>query len=458
MKPSVAALNRNESRGLLYRCSSVVFQRCFLAGFLPRLFSCVLSLLLCLLSFSAIAVQRVSITVFRDSRTNDILWGGDGNAAWDTLQLERRGIWLYSYVLSTSGLLYGLDIDIADNDTLQNVYDRLATNPIPDFKYVDWGGDWSGNITPYYKTGHVFFDSEGNPTGVVVNNSGDMSTVSVQPSGEGYISAPVVDPVTGATGTFQVRRGDSPSGWVADFVPNWDGGKENTSSPTTSTGSFNPSQNNVGGSTGSSSGGNNSPSSGAFNYPSVSTFSDSSGNSVVNIPSQTVVLPSGSTFEVKDYSSILSSMAGVLQSHATANHDDLSTLNSNLQKLLEVENEGDLNVSPPDDREFSVDFTESDEALSEVSRWGFDFGLGSNPIGDAFTALLGNPPNNFGSVDEVWDIEIPIMSDGTRGGLSVRSTFRLSSWFPRAFRSLILFCATIAFSIASMHSISNAFS
>ena len=168
---------------------------------------------------------------------------------------------------------------------------------------------------------------------------------------------------------------------------------------------------------------------------------------------------SGNSFQVYDYRDILSSIGGVLQSHSIQNHDDISTVNENMRKIFEIEDRGELQVAPTDDTEYSVDTSEVDIEMDKVSRWGFDFGMGSNPIGEIFTALLGNPPTNFGTLDTAWDVEIPIIGGASKAGsgLSVRSTFKLTDWFPKSFRSFVLFCATVVFTIASAKSIKGAF-
>ena len=89
---------------------------------------------------------------------------------------------------------------------------------------------------------------------------------------------------------------------------------------------------------------------------------------------------------------------------------------------------------------------------AENSGWGFDFGTGSNPIGNFITGLIGNPPTNFGSQDQVCDIHIPIW-----GEYAVSYKFKLSDWFPAAFRSCILFILSIFYAIAIAKAVSGAF-
>ena len=416
-----------------------------------------------LVSFSAYAVQDCNLTAFLAWDTGNVLWAGDGAAAWSTLQLERRGQWLYSYALGTSGTLGILTVQISDTDSQQNVIDRLSTNPVEDFKYIDWGGDWTGNITPYYPSGHVFYDGD-TPTGVVMNNGGDMSTVPVSSSGGGYASAPVV--YQGVTGQWQVNpTGDG--GFMSSFVPNWGGGINDTSSPTTTIDPFYPTASTAGGIGGISSGGGSSGGGSSSIFESSYTYDRSYTKevtyegqtyTVVDVPRTVTVSGGGGSsggFEFQDveydYSGILNSIGGVLQSFADANIQGLSTINDNLQKELEINDDGNLQVAPTDDNEYTVDDSELDSIEQTVSGWGFDFGMGSNPIGTAFTAILGNPPTNFGSVDRVWDVEFTLF-DGVR----VRSTFSLSDYFPSAFRSCILMILTIIFAIATARAISGA--
>ena len=439
---------------------------------------CLLCVAFAVFALSSFALQRVTIAVFRQWDTNEILWGGDGLAAWEELELERRGIWLYSYVLQTSGQLYGLDIDIADDDTLKNVCDRLATNPPKDFRYVNWGGDWSGHLTPYYPTGHVFTDGAGNPKSVMLNDGGELSDVPVSPDGEGgYRSPPIV--YRGVTGTLQVSAGNADIGqaWYGTFTPSWGGGIQNTSPATQSTSSYSPASSfvsvggagsgggSVGGgdsggsggdSGGSGSGGSASSGSSPFRYvaPELSVV-DSGGqtfSNVVTVQRYTVTDTSGNSYPVFDYSGILSSIGGVLQSHSAQSHDDLSTINGNFQKLFEIDDGGELQVAPTDDTEYTVDTSEATAALETVSGWGFSFGLGSNPIGEVFTSILGNPPTSFGSVDQVWDVDFDL------GFSTIHSSFSLTSWFSSAFRSCLLMIVTIAFAIAIAKAVSGAFS
>ena len=418
-----------------------------------RISSIFLSALFVLPCFS----QTVNITVFRHYSTNKILWGGDGNSAWDALQLERRGAFLYSYALQTSGLLGGLDIDISSTDSLQNVYDRLATNPIEDFKYVDWGGDWSGNITPYFPSGHVFRDDDtGLPSGVVMNQGGEMSTVPLEPSGAGFVSSPVVN--NGVTGQWYVTDTDGIA--FSQFIPSWSGGAQNTPGNLTIIDPFDPSASFVPPAGGGGGGGDvSSSSSYTYNQPSTTTVNqDGDTYNVVDTPQYNISISSGNggdpiNIPVYDYRAILNSIGGTLKSHAIQNNKDLNAINENLIKVLQVQDDGTMDVAPTDDTEYTVDSSEADNSLSEVSGWGFDFGMESNPIGSAFTSILGNPPTSFGSVDRVWDIRFDLGN-----GIEVQSTFSLSDWFPRAFRSCILFIATIVFAIATAKAVSGAFS
>ena len=84
--------------------------------------------------------------------------------------------------------------------------------------------------------------------------------------------------------------------------------------------------------------------------------------------------------------------------------------------------------------------------------WRFDFGMGSNPLGDLITGLIGDPPTSFGESDNVCDIDFDLPLAGT-----VHYSFVLSDWFPSAFRSCILMILSIFFAIACAKAISGAF-
>lgn len=419
-------------------------------------------------SLSAFAVQDANLTAFLAWDSGNVLWAGDGAAAWSTLQLERRGQWLYSYALGTSGTLGILTVQIADNDTLQNVIDRLNTNPLEDFKYIDWGGDWSGHITPYYPSGHVFYGGEDGktPTGVVMNQGGEMSTVPLSVQGGGYVSDPVV--YQGVSGQWQVfPYGDTPGGFMSEFVPNWQGGITDTSSPTTTIDPFFPTASTAGGiggissdSGGSGSGGSSSVFESSFTYDRTYTKEvtyEGQTYTVVDVP-RTVTTSGGGSGGASfqdveyDYSGILNSIGGVLQSFAQANIDGISTINDNLRKELEIDDNGELQVAPLDENEYPVDTSELDELQTEMSGWDFSFGMGQNPIGDVFTALIGNPPTGIGKHDAVIDMDIPIF-----GEHSVHYHFNLSDYIPPAFRSLVLMVVTMLFAIVYMKAISGAF-
>lgn len=413
-------------------------------------------------ALSSCASQTVTVVCFRHYESNAILWAGED--AFTSLQLERRGIWMYSYVLGVSGYLGGIDIDVADNDSWRGLVDRLGQVPIDNMPYVDWDGDFTNRDIPYFPSGHVFTDSSGSPVGVVKNEGGALATVPVTSVGEdGWISDPVV--YNGVTGRWLITRSTNPEfpGFVTDFSPSFNGGIANPSTPPTTISPFNPTQYNLP-STDSSSGETVNINNYTFNSVETTTTTSESGETlhVVNTPTTVVNIPTGGgssggggniSFPVYDYSPILNAIGGVLQSHAMQNAEGLNAINENMGNYLTIDDGGVLQVAPTDDTERSIDYSQNNEILNTVSGWGFDFGMGSNPLGSVFTALLGNPPTSFGSVDRAWDVEFSITPD-----VKVRSTFSLSDWFPRAFRSAILMVLTILFAIASAHAVSNAFS
>lgn len=381
--------------------------------------------------------QDVSITVFRQWDNGAILWGGDGSVAWSELQLERRGNFLWSYVLQTSGLLSGLTLSIPNGDTLQNLYDRLASVPVPDQKYIDFGGDFTTPILPYYPSGHIFMDGNGAPNGVVLNNGGELSTLPVEPKGEGYITPPFIQ--NGIEGYYQiVPIGDGLFG--SSFTPSWDGGIDSDKPPTESVGDVNPSGSIVnGGDT-------------VFNWQLPSTAVDGDYANVVSYPTYNAGSVGGANISMIDYSSALSVIGSTLQNHALANNEALKTINENLQKQLEIDDGGELQVAPLDMTEYDVDTSEVSVLMDEVSGWDYSFGMDHNVIGDTFSRIFGNPPTAFGSQDMVWDVDFPLFSD-----VRVKSTFNITKYFPPAFRSMVLMFVTLYFAIVYMKTISGAF-
>lgn len=405
---------------------------------------------LCFISFTAFAVKDCEISVFLAYDTGAVLWAGNGASAWSDLQLERRGMWLYSYVLQTSGVLGVKTVSINDNDTPENVYDRLARDGQPIFPYIDWNGDWSNWLTPYYPTGHVFVNN-GFPVGVVQWRGDEPSTIPLSQNAQGWVSDPLN--LNGVDGLYFVS-GNSDIGYTSTFTPSWDGGAHYDVT-LLDTPILDLTSSNVGG--GSSSG-----SGGSFVFPAVpvGSLTDSGGNTYNNVVTPQYFTVSGIdgsggniSFTLPDYSPFLNAIGGTLSSHASGVHADLSAINENIKALGQFDTDGvDLSVAPPDYNDYEIDTTEAGEILDSVSGWGFSFGFDSNPIGDFITTIFGNPPTSFGSQDLVWDVDFPIYGD-----MTVHSSFRLSDWFRPAFRSCILMIVSLIFAIAVAKAVSGAF-
>ncbi len=203
-----------------------------------------------------------------------------------------------------------------------------------------------------------------------------------------------------------------------------------------------------------------SPSSGStvFDTPSTVLGTTESGDTynIINVPSQTVTMDNGSSITLYDYSSLLNAIGENVSSGFNKLHDDNNVINENLRKQLET----DEGVSVAENTDPQVDTSaaesEAQEQLDiinqEGSGWGFDFGLGSNPVGDLITSFFGNPPTNFGSQNQVCQVSFDLPLVGT-----LQYTFNLSDWFPAAFRSCILMILTFFFAIASAKAVSGAF-
>ena len=404
-----------------------------------------LALVLC--SSVCYALHDVTLTAFERWNDNAVLWVGDGAAAWSTLQLERRGQFLYSSVLHTSGRLVDKTVATNDNVSRDDLLAQLNTFDPDEWKYIDYNGDWSSGLVPLYPSGTVLKDADGKPSGVVYfNQNGDVGDypLTLNTTTGYYEPQPFVNS-QGVTGKYQVYPfADSPSGYKSVFIPNWGGGINSTST-TTPLSPFNPSSGYV------SSDPDYSPPSDGYKFVAPTTTTVGDDHNVVVVPTYNA----GSAdrpINMKDYTPILTVIGSTLLNHARVNNENLSKMNDNLESMLTIDDGGDLQVAPSDDIQFDVDSTEANQIVDDVSRWGYNFGFDSNPIGDLFTALVGNPPTNFGSQDEIWSVDIPIY-----GNVTLNSSFRLSDWFPPAFRSFILFVVTIFFAVASAKSISGAF-
>lgn len=198
-----------------------------------------------------------------------------------------------------------------------------------------------------------------------------MSTLPVTQAGQGYITEPFVQ--GGVEGFYQLTPLDGQ--WVSSFTPSWDGGISSDSSPTEGVSPVNPSSGIVGG-------GDT-----VYNWGTPSTSSDGDAENVVSYPTYNAG-SSGGEIRMIDYSSALSVIGSTLQSHALANNDALSTINENLQKQLEIDDGGALQVAPEDMTEYDVDTSPATALLDEVSGWDYSFGLEQNVIGETFPLFL----------------------------------------------------------------------
>ena len=400
-----------------------------------------------LLAGSCFALHDVTLTAFERWNDNAVLWVGDGSAAWTTLQLERRGQFLYSNVLRTSGRLVNKIVSTNDNVSRDDLLAQLNTFDPDEWKYIDYNGDWSSGLVPLYSSGTVLLGDDGKPSEVVYYNSaGDVGGLPLTFNSESgfYESSPFVNS-QGVTGTYKVYPyADAPNGYQSAFQPTWGGGI-NSSSTTIPLSPFNPSAGYV------SSDPNYTPPQDGYKFEVPTTTTIGDHNNVVSVPTYNAGT-SDRPINMKDYTPILNVIGSTLLNHSRVNNENLSHINDNLESMLSIDDGGVLQVAPTDDTEYNVDGSEVDQIHETVSKWGFDFGLGINPIGDIFSALVGNPPTSFGTQDEVWSVDIPLYGDVT-----INSSFRLSDWFPPAFRSFILFVVTLFFAVASAKAISGAF-
>ena len=260
------------------------------------------------------------------------------------------------------------------------------------------------------------------------NDAGKLGTFTVTSLGDGLFSAPVFKTYWSGGVSGSSSSSSLPSSGGATFV------NTSTSSPVTFGGSSSQMY---------------------FNSPSTTTISDGGTSfNVVNYPVNNYVTSSGDTIPIIDYRDGLNAIGGTLQGGFDDVHTAFETLVENQKSQLELDSADGLDVAEPDEPQDDTSSVDSEVAdvLQEVSGWGFDFGMGSNPLGQIFTSLFGNPPTSFGSQDVIWDTEIPITSD-----LSVTSRFALSDYFIPAFRSCILMILSLVFAIATAKSVSGAF-
>ena len=198
-------------------------------------------------------------------------------------------------------------------------------------------------------------------------------------------------------------------------------------------------------------------------YNTVSTTSTGSDGQevtteykVITVPQQTTSLGNGATITTYDYSGILSAIGGTLSAGFDRMNYDLDVMNENQRIQLETDSAVDVAESSDPDIDLSSDQQEAQAELDKLqetqSGWGFDFGLGNNPIGSVFTKLFGNPVLSLGSSDEVCNVDFELTKD-----IRFHYSFKLSDYFPPAFRSLMLMILTFIFAIASLKAISGAF-
>ena len=332
---------------------------------------------------------------------------------------------------------------IAMGGRLGDYFDGLPSGVVPavDFDSMASGFDPSNPMIAYYPNGEVL-TVDGSPYVVTDTPDGDRYGVPfVNGQAEGYQG--------GKSGTYTlVPFAEGQNG--STFAPDWSGGVDDSGSSSSLSG-------------GSSSSsvvpyGSGSGSSAVFGEVSTSPVQTSSGDTynVINVPSQTVPLSDGNSITLYNYSDLLNAIGANVSSGFNKLHDDNDVINENLRKQLETDTAVDVaeNSDPSVDTDsVSSEVQEQLDLInSQGSGWGFDFGLGRNPIGDMITSFFGNPPTAFGSQDQVCQIDFDLPLVG-----SVQYTFTLSDWFPPAFRSCILMILTIIFAIASAKAVSGAF-
>ena len=322
-------------------------------------------------------------------------------------------VWLYSSRV-------GQEFESDDVTNMNNFFEALE-NP-EDFQLLDYNVDPSSGLPPYKPTGSILKDNNGVPYGVVgYDENGDRSVVSVTANPDGSYSGVGYDS-NGNRGVYTTQEGPDGIWFNATFKADT---VVDTSTPESVQDNITP--------------------------PAL----DSNGN--VSTPSTTVTIPDGnggsSSFQLPDYTPLLSQIAANQIEGINRRDSSFQQLNENLKNLFTADAPPVSDINPFGEVDFSSVQSEADSILSETSGWDFSFGMGANPVGNIITSLFGNPPTSFGSVDQVWDIEIPIFNDVT-----VRSSFRLSDYFVPAFRSALLMILTIVFAIAVARQISGAFS
>ena len=332
---------------------------------------------------------------------------------------------------------------------LSDYFDSLPSGVVPaiDFDSMGSGFDPVNPMIAYYPNGDIL-SVDGVPYVVTDNADGDnrYGVPFVNGQAQGYQG--------GKSGSYTLvsfGEGQHRSTFVAD----WSGGvSDSGSSSSVSGGSSSSSVVPVGG----GSGGSTSGGSTVFDVPSSRPVVNDDGDTyyVIEAPASTAVLPSGDTIVLHDYTALLNALGLNVSSGFSKVHDDLSVVNENLRKQLELDTVVDVAAEQEPEFDTSSVSSEVQSQLDLIedaqSGWRFDFGMGSNPVGDVITGLIGNPPTSFGSSDHVCDIDFDLPLAGT-----IHYSFVLSDWFPSAFRSCVLMILSIFFAIACAKAISGAF-
>ena len=374
---------------------------------------------------------------------NDPVGGVSGG--WCTCHSPPISVLVRSYSLGSSDE----DDPESTSGRINSINDSLASMPPEQQAAIDWsnlpyndmeGGGWNWSYLP--------------PGTVVDDGSG---VVSASPDGSGGYVVPVVDGTAsgyneqGKPGSWTVSPiGDNLYG--SQWTPTWTGGPSDSGSwgsPANSALPLSPD-----------------------NMPSIPLVDDGNGNLIVNSPPVSptinIEVPSGSgggsappvnvevTFNMHDYSGVLNAILNGVYSGFDRQYAFLLNLDQNLRYALTSDDVP--NVANFEDPSFDTSSVSS-EVQSQLdliddsqSGWRFDFGMGSNPLGDLITGLIGDPPTSFGESDNVCDIDFDLPLAGT-----VHYSFVLSDWFPSAFRSCILMILSIFFAIACAKAISGAF-
>lgn len=326
-------------------------------------------------------------------------------------------VWLYS---SSVGGQFESD----NVEPLNNFLGGVGEEDPQNLNLLDYTVPPSNGLPPYRPVGTVMVDLNGNPYAISgYDASGERAVIPVTPVGDGYYSGVGYND-SGQQGTYYVNPPIDGSYGYATFEPSPSDSVVDTDKPPSVTDNITP------------------------------PVLDVDGN--VSLPTTSVTVPDGSggtsTIVMRDYTPLLSQIAINQIEGINRRDSSFQQLNENLQSLF-VADSASLEENAFDSPDLSDVQSESELVLSDVSGWDFSFGLGSNPIGNVITSLFGNPPTNFGSVDEVWDVQIPIYGD-----LTVNSSFKLSDYFIPAFRSALLMILTVVFAIAVAKQVSGAFS